>query len=235
MALKNLHIGDMHGKWDKFFNKDFTPKYNINDYNKIIFIGDYWDSFDVDFETQRKTFNAIIELKKQYPDRFVLLLGNHDVHYLYLDTYYRGNGFQEKYATPIHTYMIDNAHLFDYFYMYENVFCSHAGLTSLFLNEIEEKYDLKINDLLDVKIRNEIKEMFFYTKQNGGFDPFDGPLWCRPNKINNHPPSENIVQVFGHTYNCNMEVRMQHNCMYFNIDCDQNLVKIIGGNFEIID
>lgn len=225
MPKKYLHIGDMHGKWDKFFNKDFTPKYNINDYNKIIFIGDYWDSFDVDFETQRKTFNAIIELKKQYPEKFVLLLGNHDVHYLYLNSKYRCSGFQDKYATAIHSLMSDNKHLFDYFFVYENVICSHAGINNHFEWVMLDRYGLTKKEYCEIKVGNEPKELFYIGKSNGGNDPFDGPLWCRPNKIKNQPPSDNIVQVFGHTYNPKMDVCMQEGCMYFNIDCDQNLVK----------
>lgn len=236
MSKKYLHIGDMHGRWDKFFTKDFTPLYRIEDFDKIIFFGDYWDSFDVDFETQKRTFNAIINLKKRYPEKFVLLLGNHDVHYLYLDVKYRCSGFQDKYSAAIHALMSDNKNLFDYFFVYENTVCSHAGIIGHFEYVMLDRYGLTWKDYGAVKVGNEPKELFYVGRDNGGRDIFDGPLWIRPNILKRYPAFEDdIVQVFGHTYNPYMQVCMEEGCKYFNIDCSQNLVKTIGGDFEIIE
>lgn len=105
-SIKYLIIPDIHGRffWKEPFNKI------INDTDaKIVFLGDYLDPYYDDFfyednndpevidspryeeiPTMRDMYNhcvsmfqEIIELKKQYPDRIILLLGNHDCGYMF--------------------------------------------------------------------------------------------------------------------------------------------------------
>lgn len=56
----------------------------------IVFLGDYWDPYDFDVFWYSMTkdiviqnFREIINLKKTYPDKVTLLLGNHDCEYMY--------------------------------------------------------------------------------------------------------------------------------------------------------
>ena len=48
----------------------------------VVFLGDYFDAFDVDLPTQLTNFEAILRLRARRPDHVTLLLGNHDYHYL---------------------------------------------------------------------------------------------------------------------------------------------------------
>ena len=68
-------IGDIHGRtnWKGLVNEDF-----IN-----IFVGDYFDPYTwIPFYELQQNFQEIIDLKKQLPDKVVLLYGNHDYEYL---------------------------------------------------------------------------------------------------------------------------------------------------------
>ena len=77
-----LIIPDVHGR---DFWKD--PVYeSLNDENiHIVFLGDFTDAYsaewDLGFDYLQHTIDnlkEIIEIKKRYPDRINLLLGNHD-------------------------------------------------------------------------------------------------------------------------------------------------------------
>ena len=68
-------IGDIHGRtsWKEMIKNDKVEKW--------IFLGDYCDSFDISDEKIKENLIDIINFKKAFPDKVVLLLGNHDVMY----------------------------------------------------------------------------------------------------------------------------------------------------------
>lgn len=70
-----LVCGDIHGR--KFWKK---PCENIDNYDKVVFLGDYLDPYNFEFisvEEAIENFKEIIELKRNNMDKVVLLLGNH--------------------------------------------------------------------------------------------------------------------------------------------------------------
>ena len=85
--MKIITIGDIHG--EKSWSKHLDKNYLISNFDKIVFIGDYVDSFYLKDHEIYETLLEIIEFKKTYPDNIVLLFGNHDIQYL-LGT--KGNG-----------------------------------------------------------------------------------------------------------------------------------------------
>ena len=70
--MKILIVPDTHGR-------DFWKVPNIEEYDKIIFLGDYLDHYpdESTHEHDIENFKDIIEFKKKYPDKVILLLGNH--------------------------------------------------------------------------------------------------------------------------------------------------------------
>ena len=72
-------IGDIHGEgaWRDIVEKHPGCKY--------IFLGDYCDPYNYDLSDEEVIANlcSIIEFKKQKMDDVVLLLGNHDIQYVY--------------------------------------------------------------------------------------------------------------------------------------------------------
>ena len=92
-----LTIGDLHGKdvWKQIINK-----YNQeDDLHKIVFLGDYLDSFDVSKVGQLENLRELIEFKERFPYIVELLIGNHDIQY-YLPMSFidknRCSGFQSE-------------------------------------------------------------------------------------------------------------------------------------------
>ena len=74
--MKTVFIGDTHGRdlWKQIVEVE-------SDADKIIFLGDYFDSFDISGVVQLHNFNEIVEFKKNSDKEIVLLFGNHDHHY----------------------------------------------------------------------------------------------------------------------------------------------------------
>lgn len=83
--MKYLIIGDVHGR--DFWREPVKETLNNSDF-EIIFLGDFLDCYPFewdkgfDYETHAlENFKEIIQLKKDNPDRIILLLGNHDCTY----------------------------------------------------------------------------------------------------------------------------------------------------------
>ena len=77
---KTIYIGDIHGRdvWKQIVKEH-------EDADNIVFIGDYFDSFDIPGIVQLRNAKEIVEFKKFQeldPSKKVyLLIGNHDHHY----------------------------------------------------------------------------------------------------------------------------------------------------------
>jgi predicted MPP superfamily phosphohydrolase len=74
--MKHIAIGDLHGR-------DTWQQVNTKLYDKVIFLGDYVDSHTLSDLVILENLKKIIALKKRPPEKVVLLLGNHDAHYLH--------------------------------------------------------------------------------------------------------------------------------------------------------
>ena len=80
---KYLIIPDVHGR--SFWKKSVYDYLENHPEVKIIFLGDYLDPYQYEGiypDDAIPVFEEIISLKKQYPDRIILLIGNHDLHYV---------------------------------------------------------------------------------------------------------------------------------------------------------
>jgi metallophosphoesterase superfamily enzyme len=73
-TMKLLAIGDIHGR-------DVWKDINFLAFDKVVFVGDYVDSYIRSDWQVYQNLKEIIDLKKQNFDKVVLLLGNHDIHY----------------------------------------------------------------------------------------------------------------------------------------------------------
>ena len=73
---KIVFVSDIHGR--DFYKKIFEK---FPDHGKI-FVGDYWDFWDLPYLVQESVYNDIIQLKRKDPENIVLLLGNHIFYYL---------------------------------------------------------------------------------------------------------------------------------------------------------
>lgn len=126
-TMKILAIGDIHGR-------NIWKDTNFNAFDKVVFIGDYVDSYDVsDWETYLN-LKDIIEQKKAQPDKIVLLLGNHDIQYLHFPDY-KCSGFREDFQNDLTALFVDNKALFQVAYQVKNYLFTHAGVSRKWYNE----------------------------------------------------------------------------------------------------
>ena len=73
----NLVVGDLHTKID-ILEKAISYFDNDSTIEKIIFLGDYVDDWNKPPEASYNLLTRLITFKKAYPDKVILLLGNHD-------------------------------------------------------------------------------------------------------------------------------------------------------------
>jgi hypothetical protein len=194
---KILVLGDIHGQ-------DIWKSINPDDYDKIVFIGDYVDSFTITPHDQLNNLMDIIQFKKDNPDKVILLFGNHDYHYLVDDQRY--SGYDPVFAPQFRMVFREHIKLFQMVYEpFGRIYCSHAGITFKWLKThgITQDKDMMntINDYLYYK-----PQIFkFVGSDPYGDTPHNSPIWVRLNSLHNYGiPGTHIV---GHTSQIN-EIRV---------------------------
>jgi len=192
---KILVIGDIHGRdiWKKIVEKEAETV------DKIVFIGDYFDTPMVSPEKILENFKDILEYKRQYSDKVVLLIGNHDWHYMSgVDS--KCSGY-ERNAVEFGK-NLDEAFERDEIQMsYKNgdVLFTHAGASNSWLDRAN--IDLKDVDNSINSLSKSDKEKFSFWKFDStgyGEHPCQSPIWIRPNSLAREL-SDKWVQVVGHT------------------------------------
>lgn len=190
-------IGDIHGRsaWKEIV-KD-------NKADKIVFLGDYFDSHgETKGEQQLNTFIEILAFKQANRDKVVLLIGNHDYHYLFqvIQTY---SGFQRSYYKKFNS-VLESAFKnndIQLCYVADNVIYSHAGVTKTWLlntfSDLTEDIEKSINDKF---ISNPVVFDFTIGEKYSlyGDDITQTPIWVRPKSLYiDH--IDDYKQVVGHT------------------------------------
>jgi predicted MPP superfamily phosphohydrolase len=203
-----LVIGDIHGSkfWKNIVNQHLDEDY-------IVFVGDYVDTHNAMSNTKMlKNLLDIIKFKEKYPDKVKLLLGNHDIHYYFLNSSYRGSGFNFDMMFEFNTIFKNKKHLFQVAFMYNNTIVSHAGITNRLYQSVESDYkdalDLgwgdgnehnTIADKFNFLFNINSKYLFYIGDERGGLDPFSGIFWAGMKEL----CEDYLVgynQVIGHTH-----------------------------------
>ena len=200
--MKLLSISDLHGQ-------SVWKEIDDNGYDRLIFLGDYTDSYMLDDETIYSNLVNIIELKQKYPDKVVLLIGNHDAQYLHYPSY-RCSGFRQL-AQPMLSELFDEyVTLFQMAYQQGAYLFTHAGVTNKWLarllvrigeqkDSITPDYDLAglLSDVHNQSIR--FRNMLFEVgPHRGGSDPFGGIVWADRSETKTDYLT-GFHQIVGHT------------------------------------
>ena len=204
--MKIIVIGDIHGhdSWKQIIVQEQT-------FDKVIFLGDYWDSFHVPVKQQLGNYLDIQKFRDNNPDTVITLLGNHDYHYIY-PTQYSGWKLNTKLlATPLLNEDLQSQKL-PFVYRYEDILFSHAGVTNYWLREVAKC-------TLEELQFNEVQLRLFDWNGRMGNDPYgdtisNSPLWVRPKSLKKDALLEHR-QVVGHTNFC--QIRKHKGSLYF---CD---------------
>src|SRR5687768_12276405 len=128
--MKTIILGDTHGRdlWKKV----------INLADRIVFIGDYFDTHeDVTAEQQCNNFLDIMAYYRANPGKVILLIGNHDYHYMDIvpDRY---SGYQSGAAPQIKYLLEKYKDCLQMCYEEEGFVCTHAGISEVWLEMLEK-------------------------------------------------------------------------------------------------
>lgn len=190
--MKIIVIGDTHGhdSWKDIVNNE--------EYDLVIFLGDYVDSFSVRPEIIADNLKDILEFKRQNPDKVILIWGNHDHSYLFNE---QCSGFNELgemlYCPLFNAAMRDN--LFDIVFIYDDIIISHAGVSEYWLKSVAKLND--VNDINWDNINPKILNWNALTGNDGYGDTISqSPIWIRPYSLNMNKVN-GYRQIVGHTWN----------------------------------
>lgn len=213
MDKKLFIVPDVHGR---NFWKQVKGCIKSNPSCTIVFLGDYLDPYiqdGVDFPTALENFEEIIAFKKENPDNVILLIGNHDIHYIEGD--YGCSRYNRTFAPKARQLFEENADLFQLAYLFRDgsgrkVLCTHAGVSEdwVLRNYTKEQFEtpVKAVEFLNSKYLDRDRYLIESTPlielgiYRGGWFRDGGPLWCDFREIN--PVSwwkPDTVQVYGHT------------------------------------
>jgi hypothetical protein len=192
--MKVLTIGDLHGKtiWNKL---------PFDEFDHVVFIGDYLDG---DGSTDEiKNLNEIIRLKIANPEKFKLLIGNHEVQY-----YWHPESSLKKYnqllSSSFHDIFEENEGLFDVAFQVNNYLWTHAGITNRWLQFVENTCPgFKINfehaaaNALNSLLKSDKKDVLFSVGKAKGGNSTGGPFRADISELKTGIPL-NINQIIGH-------------------------------------
>lgn len=223
---ETIYIGDIHGRdvW-----KDIVTEHN--DVDNIVFIGDYFDSFDIPAVIQLDNIKKIVEFKKKreldLTKKVYLLIGNHDIHY-WPGVKDRGStsGFQSTMSFQYEHFFRENEKCFQMAVLIGNRLCTHAGVSSQFLKDVgfykqDNVDESMISDFLNDLFLYKPNEFTFnagYDRNTTGFSPngygdndWQSPIWIRPRSLQrvnkNTELKKNYIQIVGHTQQDHIDIK----------------------------
>lgn len=222
--MKYCFIGDIHGKYNLM--KKIVEQFS--DSHKMIFVGDFVDSYNESRTEQLKCIELILELIKN--NKAESVLGNHEMSYLFKE--HECSGRSNDFYIMLLPYLNDILKYFKYYIYLENdkILITHAGLTK----QIWDDYNLNFNNLkefLEFKTQSNnnlrLNPLHYIAFSRGGNDNYGGIFWCDWNE--EFKPISELKQIMGHTrYSSTNEKGIRIKESYnFNIDCLDNYNEIL--------
>lgn len=191
--MKILVLGDTHGRtiWKFIIDKE-AP-------DKVIFLGDYVASHEgISAEIQLNNLEDILTFKEDFPDKIILLRGNHDLRelgYYWAECFPNEPDVQKVMSTEPLKSRFEK--LTQWIHVEENlkVMFSHAGVSKIWMEDNNIKSAHDINEL-------DFSELFGFTPDNlydqSGYSVTQPPTWIRPASLLECNVDE-YDQIVGHT------------------------------------
>ena len=188
-------LGDIHGStyWKTVVEENPSCRY--------IFLGDYLDPYE-DIPPWQLTANLkkIIQLKKDRPDDVILLLGNHDLHYIHLDMEPCWR-FDEAIAKDAYYLFLDNRQLFTYAFQEGNRIFTHAGISEKwFFDDFGGDVSKNIAEQLNNPQSDQLPALYRCGWYRGGdINAVGGIFWADiVELVDLYVPLQGYVQFVGH-------------------------------------
>lgn len=195
MSKINTQVfGDIHCS-------DIWKKYIDLSCDKIVFLGDYVDSYIYSNEQMINNLKDIIQFKLDNLDKVVLLYGNHEFNYLYPHTNeFKCSGLRPEIQYDIYDILHPNKNLFQNAYQIEDVIFTHAGIQhNWFVERYKGDIDKNIADQLN-KPKDKWQEITLHDVgylRGGMRCNVGGIFWCDRQELKK--PLQGFKQIVGHT------------------------------------
>ncbi len=233
--MKLIALGDLHGR------KIWKTICKEADFDKAVFVGDYFDSHEGIPATQQiEVFCEVIDWKRSQGERVVLLLGNHDYHYLRC-THDRYSGFQPGYYKLIQRLLEDalDESLIQICHTVGQFLFVHAGITKTWFRHAlgREAFDS------GSELEQAMWQLFLRQPHQFGFlpgprrdpygeEPCQSPLWVRPRSLLSDA-LEGFVQVVGHTVQ--PAIRFEETAIFIDaLGTARQYVQILDGKVQAL-
>ena len=195
--MKTVVIGDVHchTSWKKVLEQN-------KDADKVIFLGDYYDTFDTALRAKADdNFNEILDLKRKEPDKYVILLGNHDYHYLLNSSDERYSGFSNNscYSANKILRKAVEENLIQVLYIQDKIIFSHAGVSKYWLKEVaglNNPDEVTIEGMLNYPYALSFNFLKGYNSYGDTIS--QSPIWIRPSSLIKDK-LDGFDQIVGHT------------------------------------
>lgn len=226
--MKTIFIGDLHGRsiW-----KLIVARENAD---RIVFVGDYFDSFELSAVEQLHNFKELMEFGEKSDKEVVFLIGNHDYGYFEGCDGTQTSGYQFKMAPSIKEVVREWKPKLQMAYRFDDILCTHAGVSTDFMNGvfgIDGWSEGNIVELLNEQWKYKPKTFQFgaavsitrvrYLEPHGD-NTEQSPIWIRPKSLmrsNKTGLKKQLIQVVGHTAQRNIDIKgMATGGRYYFID-----------------
>lgn len=210
LLMKILVLPDIHGRdfW-KGACKDIDP------FDKVIFLGDYFDPYDferISVATAIENFQEILDLKRLNRDKVVLLLGNHDLPYMF-SRYYELSDYHHRHSEEYHHVIGDllraNAHLLSLSCATDNILFTHAGVQSQWFSETFHSRTTdagEISTMINTLTGSSegLGNLYRVSYYRGGRDSYGSCIWAHVDEMiddagDSSNPLQTLRQVFAHS------------------------------------
>lgn len=225
--MKTIFIGDLHGRsiW-----KLIVARENAD---RIVFVGDYFDSFEFSAVEQIHNFKELMEFGEKSDKEVVFLIGNHDYGYFEGCDGTQTSGYQFKMAPSIKEVVREWKAKLQMAYRFDDILCTHAGVSTDFMNGvfgIDGWSESNIVELLNEQWQYRpntfdfdcVKPIKYSYVDPSGDNVEQSPLWIRPKSLmrsNKTDLKKQLIQVVGHTAQRNIDIKgMATGGRYYFID-----------------
>ena len=184
--MKILVLPDIHGR--KFWEE---PCKHVEDYDKIIFLGDYMDPYDFEHiavPEALENFENILTFADAHRDKVTLLLGNHDMPYFsekYKSFSRYHSRHSNKYYNDIRQRFKEYKELFKIADVADDILFTHAGCTPGWIKTVfTEQYKVTSLDDLAFSLNNllntdkGLQYLYMISSDRGGQDKYASCIWA---------------------------------------------------------
>lgn len=191
---KILIVPDVHGR--KFWHK---AKELINEVDQVVFLGDYLDPYSregITFDDAVEEFNQILAFKEANRDKVILLIGNHDMHYIKME-FMDCSRLNYHRRQEIHDLFMNNIDKFQLIYEIDNYLFSHAGI---YLEWIK-KYEITLEELFNFKkfLESRWNTLEDVSYSRGGWCKVGSCVWADIRESVQNELYSDKRQIVGHT------------------------------------